>query len=464
MKIINLHGIVGVHISAKDFNDELDNSTGDLLLDLNSGGGYITEGVSILNKMRSYDRGKITARVSYAASMMTQIALAADEVQVYDNSIFMIHNALGVAMGDYREMEKRKNMLKSMSNMLSQAYVKKTGKTRNQILKMMDDETYLYGNEIVKEGFADTLLEDVGTDENKTKDEAIAYAHIQMEEVGKALKDENLTLEQLTACVGDCTLLQDVAGPTTFKDLPMVDRPWDGDAAVKRVRSFLNAQEKPNNRYKQAFFWYNTEEPENFGAYKLPFVDIVDDQMVANIRGVNAANGAMSGARGQRVQIPDSDRSRVQSHIDRYRDKWEQDNPRSSDGGQAPQSNTASGGNLNREDIMDINQLKAEHPSVYAEAVKIGASQERERVEAHITLGEAAGDTALALENIKSGAELTTSINAKYMAAGMNKQSQNARNEDNVPSVTTPASKTAEGEDEAVARELAKMSGVKYDG
>lgn len=454
MKVINLHGIVGVHIVAKEFSEELDNTTGDIILDLNSGGGYITEGIAILNKMRSYDKGKITARVSFAASMMTQIALAADEIQVYDNSIFMIHNALGVAMGDYREMEKRKNVLKSMSNMLSTAYVKKTGKTQNQILKMMDDETYLFGNEIIKEGFADTLLKEEG-DENKTRDEAIAYSHLQMEAVSSALKNENLSIDQLTACMGNCSLSSSDENATPpFQDYPMVDQVWDGAAAVSRVRTFMGAEEKPNNRYRNAFFWYNNEESENFGAYKLPFADIVDGRLVANIRAVNAANAAMAGARGG-VAIPAADRSRVQSHIDRYREKWQ----REQDKGEAYQAfnQTKKGGKP-----MNISQFKAEHPELFAEVVAVGMTQERERVSAHLTMGEASGDMVLAMASINDGSEMSATINAKYMAAHMKRKETNDRNEETVPPIS-PSKGNGGDEDTAMAAAVSKLLGV-YNG
>ena len=205
MKVINLHGVVGWDINAREFAEEIDNSTGDITLDLNSGGGYITDGVSIFNKIRDYDKGTIIARVSYAASMMTQIALAADEVQVYDNSIFMIHNAQGMAYGDYREMDKRSKVLKSMTNMLANTYVKKSGKTLDEVLDMMNEDSYLFGQEIIDNGLADSILE-ADSDENKTKDEAIAYATVQLEAVNKALKEENVSLDKLSACVGGCNL------------------------------------------------------------------------------------------------------------------------------------------------------------------------------------------------------------------------------------------------------------------
>lgn len=345
MKIINLHGIVGWDISAKEFSEELDNTTGDITLDLNSGGGYITEGVAIFNKIRGYNKGEITARVSYAASMMTQIALAADKVQVYDNSIFMIHNAQGGAYGDYRELDKRSTVLKSMTTMLAKTYEKKSGKPANEVLEMMNNDTYLFGQEILDQGFADEIL-DAESDENKTKDEAVAYASLQLEAANNALKEENVTIEALSACVGGCNL--------------------------------------------EKISYNSAAEAEN----------------------------------------------------------------QSGGGDPSPSTNSKKG-----DEIMTISDLKAQHPGLFAEAVAVGVTQERERVSAHLTMGEASGDMALAVASINDGAEMSATVNAKYMAAHMKRKETNDRNDENVPGMTTP--KGDEGdEDTAMASAVAKLLGV----
>jgi len=345
MKTINLHGVVGWDINAKEFGEELDNTTGDILLDLNSGGGYITDGVSIFNKIRGYNKGTITARVSYAASMMTQIALAADEVQVYDNSIFMIHNAQGGAYGDYRELDKRSKVLKSMTNMLAKTYEKKSGKAADEVLEMMNDDTYLFGQEILDQGFADNILESEN-DENKSKDEAIAHASLQLEAANKALKEENVSIEALSACIGGCNL---------------------------EKLSYNNAPEAPT------------------------------------------------------------------------RDQGE---------GSGPSINSNKG-----DGIMTISELREEHPGLLAEAVELGVNQERERVVAHLTMGEAAGDMELATASIKDGAEMSATVNANYLAASMKRTEFNNRAGENVPEMNTPAGGDATAGD-AMAAEVAKLLGV----
>jgi len=115
---------------------------------------------------------------------------------------------------------------------------------------------------------------------------------------------------------------------TTFQDLPLASREmsWDSDAADGRVREFTGSTESPNASYKDAFFWYDRENAEEFGSYKLPFVDIVDGRMVAVPRGIFAAAGALQGARGG-VNIPDTDRPAVINHVESYYKKMGLESP-----------------------------------------------------------------------------------------------------------------------------------------
>jgi ATP-dependent protease ClpP protease subunit len=221
MTTINLDGVVGWDIEASEFASLIDNTTGDITFELNSGGGYVTDGISILNKIRAYDRGKTTANISYAASMMTQIALACDEVNVYDNAIFMIHNVQGIVVGDHNDMREAADLQERMSMMLAQLYTKKTGKSEDEIKSMMDNDTYLFGNEIKDMGFADNII---NTDKQTDKTNAIDTAHTMYEKVQKAMKEEKLSIsalkEQFTQCMGNCDMVVNTAVPTASSDKP----------------------------------------------------------------------------------------------------------------------------------------------------------------------------------------------------------------------------------------------------
>lgn len=206
MTTINLDGVVGWDIDASEFAQLLDSTSGDITFELNSGGGYVTDGISILNKIRSYNKGKTTANISYAASMMTQIALACDEVNAYDNAIFMIHNVQGIVVGDHNDMKEAAELQERMSNMLAQLYVKKTSKSEEEIKEMMDADTYLFGKEIQDMNFVDNIID---TDNKKDKETASVESKAMLEKVEKAMKQEKLSLSDMKnnfkQCAGNCT-------------------------------------------------------------------------------------------------------------------------------------------------------------------------------------------------------------------------------------------------------------------
>ncbi len=117
---------------------------------------------------------------------------------------------------------------------------------------------------------------------------------------------------------------------------------------------------------------------------------------------------------------------------------------------------------------MDLLKLKAEHPAVYAAAVAEGATQERDRVSAHLTLGEASGDMTTALAAVNDGSAMTATLQAKYMAAGMNRNAQGNRQADDAAAAAALAAANggagagngADGGAEAVVSAVEKALGI----
>ena len=150
MDRINIIGVIGWDVEEESTVNQINEMDGDFEVFIASAGGYIFPGISILNAIREYDKGEVTAIVSFAASMGTQIALACDKVKVFDNAPFMIHNASGIAWGDYREMERYGEYLKRLNSNIGKLYAKKSKKPLEEILSLMDDETWYFGEEIVE--------------------------------------------------------------------------------------------------------------------------------------------------------------------------------------------------------------------------------------------------------------------------------------------------------------------------
>ena len=115
---------------------------------------------------------------------------------------------------------------------------------------------------------------------------------------------------------------------TAFGDFPLAEREreWDGNAAEERVRKWADADDEPNDRYRDAHVWYDNANKDNFGAYKLLIADVIDGKLTAVPRGVMAAAAVMQGSRGG-VDLPKQDIDRVKSHLAKYYAKMDETAP-----------------------------------------------------------------------------------------------------------------------------------------
>jgi hypothetical protein len=114
----------------------------------------------------------------------------------------------------------------------------------------------------------------------------------------------------------------------SFQDLPLADRDrdWDGDAAYKRVRKWAGAEDEPNEKFRQAFVWYDANDKDKFKAYKFLIADVVDGRLRAVPRGIQAAGNVMQGGRGG-ADLPAKDVQRVKNHLARYYKKMDEKAP-----------------------------------------------------------------------------------------------------------------------------------------
>ena len=112
-------------------------------------------------------------------------------------------------------------------------------------------------------------------------------------------------------------------------DLPLAsaDRSWDGDGARHRLAKYAGGPDKENvvwTKYRKGFLWFDAKDPENFGSYKLPIADVIDGKLMAVPRGVMAAAG---GHGVDSADIPDADKAKIKSTINRYYKRMGKDSP-----------------------------------------------------------------------------------------------------------------------------------------
>lgn len=149
-------------ITAQDFIAEMkEYKDTPVNLRINCIGGDVFDGMAMYNIIKKRE-AKTTAYIEgIAASMGSVIALAADEVVMAENSLFMIHNAWGGAMGEAEDMRKTASVLEKISNEIANIYKRKTRLSLDRITDMMDEETWLNAEEAYELGFIDSISDSI---------------------------------------------------------------------------------------------------------------------------------------------------------------------------------------------------------------------------------------------------------------------------------------------------------------
>lgn len=176
----------------------------ELRIVIDSPGGDVFEGVTIFNIIRDFARNnpsvKITTYIQgMAASMASAIALAANAVSdsnkviAEDNSIFMIHDAWGYVIGNENDMREAAEYFAMIDSMLSSIYMRKTGKSEDDIRSMMDAETWLWGKNILEAGFVDEIIDgENNADESANMNDSLISARAEFKKSRELVNSMNL--------------------------------------------------------------------------------------------------------------------------------------------------------------------------------------------------------------------------------------------------------------------------------
>ena len=212
MKILEWNGIIGWEIYIDNVKQQLKDSNGeDLTIRFSSQGGSIFEGVDIYSALIDHKKDnpniKMTLEIkALAASMGSFIASSDvwDKVMIEPTSMIMIHNPWSYISGDYREMRKEADFLENARILYSDSYAKRSGKTKDEVLTIMDNETWYMGQQIIDEGFADEMAGE--TEDNIDSNMLITKAKNDFMSMKKLFKDkeekEKFDEKRAVACLG----------------------------------------------------------------------------------------------------------------------------------------------------------------------------------------------------------------------------------------------------------------------
>lgn len=163
-RIVFLNGEVDDHsaniIVAQFLHLESVDSESDINFYINSPGGVVTAGMSILDTMNFIKPDVSTYVMGQACSMGSLLASSGTKGKrfILPNARHMIHQPLGGASGQASDMEIQVREILKMKKILTEIYVENTGKSFKQLEQDMDRDNFMSAEESVAYGLADRVI------------------------------------------------------------------------------------------------------------------------------------------------------------------------------------------------------------------------------------------------------------------------------------------------------------------
>ena len=123
-------------------------------LNINSPGGDAFVGVAIRNVLVQSNKTVKVNVVGLAASAASIIAMAGDTITMHAGSVMMIHPAQAISVGDATQMRKTAETLDTVTSSIADVYAAKTGLSKDDVMDMVNAETWMTADEAVAKGFA----------------------------------------------------------------------------------------------------------------------------------------------------------------------------------------------------------------------------------------------------------------------------------------------------------------------
>ena len=154
--------IGGWGISGRNFLQRVNGITAKtIVLNINSPGGSVFDGLAIYNVLKNSDKKVIVKVYGVAASIASIVALAGDEIEMLDGSMMMIHNPFIGVRGDSERLRELAEVLDKIKMQLVGIYEDSSKLGKDEIIKMMDKETWLTADEALAHGLISKVNKNV---------------------------------------------------------------------------------------------------------------------------------------------------------------------------------------------------------------------------------------------------------------------------------------------------------------
>lgn len=213
----------------------------DIVVNINSPGGDVFEGIAIYNLLRDHD-GEVTVRVLGAAmSAASVIAMAGDRIEIGRAASMMVHNIWMIAVGNRNDLREAADTLEPLDEALASVYAARTGLKKAEVAKLMDKESWFTGEQAITDGFADALLPADQVEETDGAPDTKAA----LRRVDGVLAKSGLPRSERRALLRQLTGTPSAAGDAT----PSAGGEGDGSQVVQRLTELVNSEARRYNPF-----------------------------------------------------------------------------------------------------------------------------------------------------------------------------------------------------------------------
>lgn len=147
------------YTSAKNVIKALKQANGQpVKIKINSPGGDVFVASEIYTELRNY-HGEVNIEIMGLAASAASVIAMAGRSKMSPTSQIMVHNvSTSGVCGDYRVMDHISEMLRNANDTIANAYINKSGMSRQEALTLMDNETWLSAEKAKELGLIDEIM------------------------------------------------------------------------------------------------------------------------------------------------------------------------------------------------------------------------------------------------------------------------------------------------------------------
>lgn len=210
-------------LTAKGFLDQLaklDAAVKTIRLHINSPGGDVFAALNIANALRDQQltKGRTVDTIidGLAASAASIIAMAGKTVTMADNALMMVHAPWSVAVGNAGDMRKAADILDTCRDTLVATYKWHSTKKDDEIVALIEAETWMSADEAIANGFATDKVEGL---QAAASIDPRAIAALKVPEQFKARVDALLKRDPEPPAAGDPKAIAQACKAANFPEL-----------------------------------------------------------------------------------------------------------------------------------------------------------------------------------------------------------------------------------------------------